>query len=254
MNYFHLIFEKILDLLFPIQCLGCQKEGVFLCSECINKIQDFRFQPACPFCEEPNEDGSSCRKCASDHFLDGLSVAADYSNPIAAKAIKTYKFYLVRDLSRPLANLMIQNIETRFSVETQDLASLQKNNNFDLIIPVPLHKKRLKWRGFNQAELLAEKISEYFKIPLNRDCLARIKNTPPQSKAKNQEEREENIKGAFFVIGNSLPLLISPSGRGRNILLIDDVCSTASTLDECAKVLKNSGAGKVWGCVIARGR
>jgi len=232
------LFNFILDLIFPKECVGCGKEGVFLCPGCASKIKLIDYS-ACPFCKRISEKGSTCNICKKNHRLDGLTAAAEYENTIIRKTIKTYKFKFVKELHIPLANLIINN------TGTEDI--LLPQNKFDFIVPVPLHRKRLNWRGFNQSELVALKLSEYFNIPINRDILIRVKNTPPQSKTKSKKEREENIKNAFAVNKNS-------QIQNKNFILVDDVCSTAFTLDECAKTLKQAEAKKVWGCVIARGR
>jgi len=119
-------------------------------------------------------------------------------------------------------------------------------NNFSqsLIMPVPLHKKRLRWRGFNQSELLAKGIKKYFNLDLRLDELIRTKHKKPQTKLSGRK-RKENVKGCFFWKGDWLD--------GKNIILVDDVITTGSTLNECAKVLKENGAGEVWGLVVARG-
>ena len=111
------------------------------------------------------------------------------------------------------------------------------------LLPIPLHKKRKAWRGFNQAELLAEILAENFNVDLRGDLLKRIKNTKPQVGLKSLK-RAENISGAFQVMGEA---------RGQTFLLLDDVITTGSTMNECAHVLKQAGADKVYGLAVARG-
>ena len=116
----------------------------------------------------------------------------------------------------------------------------------DYILAVPLHKKRLRWRGFNQAEYLAKRVADHFGLIFRDDIIIRQKYTPPQVKIRDYKERAKNIKGAFKCL--------SPrSIKNKKIILIDDVCTTLSTLGECAKVLKKAGAKEVWGLVLARG-
>jgi ComF family protein len=121
----------------------------------------------------------------------------------------------------------------------------------DLIIPVPLHPKRLRWRGFNQAELLAKYLGENmtpgFSLPVLSDVLIRQKNTTTQMKIKNYSERQKNMEGAFGINKENNNLI-----RSKNILLVDDVATTGSTLFECARILKKSGAASVFGIVVAR--
>jgi len=118
------------------------------------------------------------------------------------------------------------------------------NFNDNLVVPVPLSGKRLCWRGFNQAELLARKIAENYGLGLDANNLIRIKHKKPQAKL-DEVHRQENIKGCFVWRGNNL--------NKKNIILIDDVVTTGATLNECAKILKASGAGEVWGLVVAKG-
>jgi ComF family protein len=111
-------------------------------------------------------------------------------------------------------------------------------------MPVPLGKRRLKWRGFKQAEELAKELSSFLKIPLVSDCLIKIKETLPQVEL-SEKEREENIKGVFKIKNDEKIL-------GKKILLVDDVYTTGSTMKECARILKRAGAKEIIGIVIAR--
>jgi len=108
-----------------------------------------------------------------------------------------------------------------------------------------LEKRKLKQRGFNQAEEIAKELSSFLKIPLVSDCLTKIKETLPQVELSGKK-REENIKGVFLVKNNE-------KTRGRKVLLVDDVYTTGSTMEEAARVLKTAGAKEVWGVVVARG-
>lgn len=235
------IFIFILDLLFPIKCLGCGTESpVFVCDKCLKKITLLREQ-TCPICEQISLRGKTCDQCKKQNTLDGLIVATHYNDPLVKKAIKTFKFLLVQSLREQLARLISNQLDQN-----------PIPREIDFIVPVPLHKKRLKWRGFNQAELLAEKISEHLstlnkRVPIGKNILVRTKNTKAQSKIPDYETRGMNMKKAFLCPDPN-------SVKQKNILLIDDVCSTCFTLNECAKTLKNAGAFTVWGCVVARGK
>jgi ComF family protein len=113
----------------------------------------------------------------------------------------------------------------------------------DVIIPVPLHNRRERERGYNQSELLARELGGLTGLPVEKSALKRIRNTPPQVGMTNQEERQRNIEGAFAC---SLDM------SERDILLIDDVVTTGSTMFACAKALKASNTGRVWGLALAR--
>jgi ComF family protein len=114
----------------------------------------------------------------------------------------------------------------------------------DLIVPVPLHPKRLRQRGFNQSGLLAGEFSRRIKVPVSFDIVVRKKQTQPQTRLK-RGERLKNVKGAFEISG-------AERIRGRRILLIDDVFTTGTTLSECAKTLKKGGATEVYAITITR--
>jgi len=113
----------------------------------------------------------------------------------------------------------------------------------DLIIPVPLHRKRLLWRGFNQSTEISRIIGKRLDKPVLHKGLTRIRNTPPQTRL-GREERQTNIKGAFRAAPKQI--------RGKAILLVDDVYTTGATLRECARTLKRAGASRVDALVLAR--
>jgi competence protein ComFC len=203
----------IKDILFPKECLCCKKEGDWLCPECFKKLEFNK------------------KKYRLDN-LDKLLVAGDYENEILAKIIKLFKYQFVKDIHKILAEFIFLFL----SDKKIDLSE-------SLIIPVPLSKKRLKWRGFNQAEILAKKISNKFNLDFSND-LKRIKYQKPQA-SLSEKERKINLINSFSWQGKNL--------KNKKIILVDDVVTTGSTLNECAKTLKNAGARKIWGLVIAKG-
>lgn len=115
-----------------------------------------------------------------------------------------------------------------------------------ILAPVPLHWYRKNWRGFNQTELLGEKIARKLKMKFSPDLLIRTRQTRPQTKLK-EKERKVNVCGAFSVNKNSKFKI-----RNSKILLFDDVWTTGATMQECAEVLKRAGAKKVFGLTLAR--
>jgi len=232
------IAEFVLDILFPKFCLNCGKESSYLCPDCFSLIEILDRQ-YCPFCKGPNVvlDGKTCGRCRKSKNLNGLFCASSYDNFIVKKMINQFKYgSLIKELSKPLSSLIIAH-----------LANLEKQLNFAdyILIPVPLHKKKLKQRGFNQAEEIAKELSFALKIPVFNNVLAKIKQTPTQVELK-KEEREKNVQGAFSCRNSGLI-------KNRKILLVDDVFTTGTTMEECAVVLKNAGAKEVWGAVVARG-
>lgn len=249
------IKKNILDTLFPISCAFCQKPEEWICQECLDKIEILTEQ-VCPYCEKiPSSQGKICSHCQEIFWtknkpasLDGLIVTSRYEKMGLARLIHFYKYNFVQDLSWPLGKLLLK--------------AFWKNNSPlpDQIVPIPLHRRRLRWRGFNQAELLAKYLSENlspgFIIPLAGDIVERKKYTTAQMKIKNYQERQKNLQGAFVlnyeVETQNFASQNFASLQDKTILLVDDICTTGSTLFECAQVLKQAGAQKVWGIVLAR--
>ena len=252
-NKFKNLLKFIIDLLFPINCLNCGKENIWLCKKCFSKLNvnsDF----FCPKCHKKTNFGKYCKNCKQNHELNGVFPALNYNNKLTKKLIKTYKYYFAKDISNILSNYLtiyLQNIlnKTYFLLNFNNNKKIKipdtiKNFKKTLIIPVPLHKKRKKWRGFNQSNILAINIANKFNLQINNIDLKRIKYTKPQAKF-TAKKRIKNIINCFKWIGNDL--------NGKNIILIDDVASTCSTLNECAKILKQNNANEVWGLVVAKG-
>ncbi len=141
----------------------------------------------------------------------------------------------VKDLAKTLASLIIIHFQL-----------IEKGGNFSdfILIPVPLAKRKLKERGFNQAEEISKELSSFLAIPLISNCLIKTRETIPQVELAT-EARKENTKGAFLVKNKDLI-------KEKKILLVDDIYTTGSTMEECARVLKTAGAKQAWGVVIAR--
>ncbi|MBW6441163.1 hypothetical protein K0B03_04020 [Patescibacteria group bacterium] len=258
----------ILDIFFPIKCIGCGKEfenleprESWICVKCIEKIPIMN-QQVCPVCEQFSEDNKTHYRCKDKTFLAGVWVASEYSNEIISQAIHKLKFNFVKDLSFPLSEIVIKSILqvdelsefhslilSEFAQESGEEKIYQdekKNEPSEtILIPVPLHKRRYNWRGFNQAFLLSKCIAIKFGLKLEDGLLIRKRNTRPQTKIRSMIKRKENIKDAFSVAENNCI-------KNKNVIIVDDVCTTSATLDECAKVIKKAGAKNVWGLVVAR--
>nr|HPI41827.1 phosphoribosyltransferase family protein [Pseudobdellovibrionaceae bacterium] len=146
----------------------------------------------------------------------------------------------VKTLSLPLTSLIISHFALS---QKQHIFNSQKNCN-KIFMPTPLHKNKEKSRGFNQSALVAQILSAYYNLPLQENNLIKIKSTQSQT-TFNKQQRQKNIANAFAIKN---PDLIS----NKTIFLIDDVFTTGSTMEECAKILKANGASKVFGIVIAR--
>ena len=258
----------IFDLLFPIKCLGCGAEleneipqKRWICPDCLGKI-DLRKEQVCPVCEKESEGGRTHYACRKETALDGLWASSWYDSKLIAEAIHKFKFNFIKDLSFPLAHVMERSLLganeltdihdlllsgfSKMPGEENIYVEETKNRISEtVIIPVPLHRKRYNWRGFNQSYLLSSRLAEKFKISASDKLLAKRKNTKPQTQLSAREDRKANIKGAFYCPDASLVV-------GKNFVVVDDVCTTLSTLNECALELKKAKAKNIWGLVIAR--
>lgn len=114
----------------------------------------------------------------------------------------------------------------------------------EAIVPVPLHPRRLRERGYNQSGLLAKELGKLINLPVIQDSLIRIKEARPQVRASNVKERRRNVANAFICQDEKV--------SGKQIILVDDVCTSGATLESCASALKNKGAITVWGLTLAR--
>lgn len=239
----------LLDLLFPALCINCQKERSYLCPDCFSLIELAPHQ-YCPFCNFPRivPDGKTCLTCRKQgKKLTGLFSAVPYTNFLVKKLISQFKYQpYVKDLAKTLTSLIIHHFQLldKKPEFLQDNFWANPQSDF-ILVPVPLHKKKLKQRGFNQAQEIAKELSNFSKISLFNDVLLKIKETLPQVELSGKE-REENIKGVF-VIQNPEKV------KDKKILLVDDVFTTGSTMEECARVLKMADAREIWGIVVARG-
>ena len=277
MKCFSSSINFILDILFPIKCLGCggefenrEPKERWICEDCLDKII-IRKEQVCPVCEKASEGGKTCYHCRKKTSLDGLWVASEYSDALLSQAVHKFKFNFVRDLSYPLGKIILKSVleqeefsdfqDLLFARAAQNLES-DENKSFSnsaklfqtIIIPVPLHWRRYNWRGFNQSELLANEIAKKSNLEVNNKLLIRRRNTKPQTKIKSMSERRKNIKGAFKIdiVGMGLKPIPTELLKNKNIIIVDDVCTTLATLNECALVIKKAGAKKVWGVAAAR--
>jgi ComF family protein len=236
------IIRQLLNFVLPTSCSYCQSpigDSVIplFCSSCWSDFTPIH-GPACPSCGRPFESpevlshspGHVCLACrrVPPAFDQALSVG--YFEGSLREAIHQFKYRPCRSLGRPLGEWMATKVR---------LVS-----DIDIILPVPLHSKRLKERGFNQALLLAYQMSETYHIPLSCDNLYRVRRTRPQVELTG-EERIKNVAGAFA--------LRRPGDiTDRRVIIVDDVFTTGATMNECAAVLKKSGAARVTALTLAR--
>ena len=223
-----------LNFLFPPRCVSCRKEGDFLCIECINtfKISNLAYRQAGleSFKNTPAQKESF-------KYLNGVIYGMSYANnPGIQAAIRQFKYKFTQELAEYFSDILMGKLK--------ELSMI--NNKSIVLIPVPLHKKRLNYRGFNQAEILSQAISNNIRGQVTvHNYLRRIKNTSQQAKL-NKVARRDNLNQAFSVTFNATYL------DNTIYFVVDDVFTTGSTLESCAEVLKKSGFKKVYGLVVAR--
>jgi len=176
--------------------------------------------------------------CRKKHSLDGAFSMLQYST-IAKKIVKKIKYGLARQVFTDITKIIPQHM-WRFEEYVQTIGKEM------ILVPVPLHKSRKKKRGFNQAEVIGEYLSQTYNISM-QNALVRVRDTFPQAQIHRRIDRKKNIAGAFKTKD-----VMSVSGK--NILLIDDVFTSGSTAQEAARALKKDGAAKVFLYTLAHGR
>jgi ComF family protein len=222
----------VLDLIFPKICLGCGKEGRYVCLDCLAKVR--LTKPICPYCGKASIDGFTHVKCAKKLGLDGLTAIWEYEG-VVRKAILALKYKYSTLVGQELSDCFISTLQSQYT----KYAIL---NTFTLV-PIPLFWHRENTRGFNQSIEVGRAVASQMGWKFMPDQLIRKKSTVPQVELSG-EARRQSLKGVFS--------LNSSSQIPDSIMLFDDVFTTGSTLSEAAKVLKRAGVEKVWGLTIAR--
>jgi len=221
--------ERFLDLLFPSKCIGCGKEGIVICSSCADTFIRVK-RPYCEKCGLPLKTEAACPKCRKWPLkIERIRSVFIYEG-LARDAVHAFKYNNLKLLSKPLARLMADYLNA-------------DPMPADVLVPVPIHPRRMRQRGYNQAELLATELSKILEIPVWRKALVRISNTPSQISLK-AEQRRRNVSNAFKCRDQGI--------EGRSVLLIDDVCTTGATLNACAVALYKTKAASVRGLTLTR--
>ncbi|MBU1045551.1 hypothetical protein KJ616_00315 [Patescibacteria group bacterium] len=224
--------ETILDAFWPKRCVNCNKLGQCLCADCFSLIDILR---------EPSYE--------KFRHLDGLHAATAYNDKMVKSIIHLCKYNRLKELAPHLADLIIAHFKL---LDNQTLLSSrlfsENQGCSDLIVcGVPMHRKKLKNRDFNQSEEIVRHFSEEFGLFFVPGLLLKTKTTRPQAEL-TKEERMENVLNAF-----EINPLFKQLVKDKEVLLIDDVFTTGATMEECAKILKQNRASRVWGAVVARG-
>lgn len=216
------IQEKILDIIYPQTCGICGKVNKkSICRKCEISLEK---QAQFAIINEGQEiENKNFNEIIYIFKYEGL----------IRKIIIDYKFNEKAYLNKTLVDFMIKNKKI-----------FQKINNYDTIVPVPISKKRHKERGYNQSLLIAKEIAKKTNIQIDKDCLIKTKNIIEQSKL-NREERNANIQNVYELKNKEILL-------NKKILLIDDIYTTGSTVNECSKILRQSNPKKIGILVLAK--
>lgn len=220
-------WEIVLEWVYPRECVVCGRRGVFLCEKCRLSLR--LAEQKCGECGKESKAGWTHKKCKKKWSLDGLSVIWDYEDEKMKKIVHEIKFEFNRELSRELVR------KCEFKI----------GGKWDMVVPVPLFWQRKNWRGFNQAEILAEEMGKKLGLEVKR-VLRRVRKTEQQAKIKNKRERTKNVRGVFEVREEEKGAV-----KGKRIVLVDDVFTSGATMRECGRVLKKAGVKKVWGVCLA---
>jgi ComF family protein len=237
---------QIANFLYPPRCAACGVRFAIecsarVCARCLGRLEPLP-APLCRRCGGPLESAVSgageCARCVRTppHYRRARSVAryrvAAEDDPESLPAlIRRHKYGLDQSMGRALAEFLPAALPV-------DAAEI------DVVIPVPLHRRRLWWRGFNQAAILAAEIARRLGAPLDTAALYRTRATRPQT-ARDHDDRVRNVRGAFAA---HAPARVA----GRRVLLVDDVMTTGATADECARALMRAGAASVDVFTLAR--
>lgn len=215
------LIERIIRLLYPAKCMVCEtilkeESTAFICESCKKDLKRY---------------GRGFFRAAELPYIDGLFAAFNYIDGIET-AIHAFKFKNQPRLSETIGGLL-----------SEELSKYGVLPGFDYIVPVPMHPRKKRQRGYNQSELIAKQLGEFLNMEVRTDILKKTRYTRPQSKLK-RNDRLHNLEGAFSV---SPDVFV----EGKRILLVDDVLTTGTTINTCAKILKDKGVNMIYGIVIA---
>ncbi len=224
--------DRFWALLFPARCLGCRCRGAPVCRRCEEAIP-WLGPESCPRCARTSALGRLCGACrGTPGALDGLRAACSFDG-IVRQAIHDLKYRHGQSLAPFAAGLL-------------ESALARRPLHADLLVPVPLSVGRRRERGYNQSELIADRLAAAIGVEAAPAVLARVRETAPQV-GRSAAERRVNVRGAFACVDAEAVL-------DRRVVLIDDVATTGATLQACAEPLKAAGAARVYGLVVARDR
>lgn len=242
---------SLLDFIYPKRCVGCGKVGEYVCANCFSFIS-FTEHGFCTVCQKGSIDGLTHPVCRMRYEIDGVFASLKYAG-VVRRLIRQFKYKpYISDLRGLLNELMYEGI-----IQKEIFVQLLKGKS--AFVPIPLHKSKMRQRGYNQAKVLTEGLIKKLKLErtvelsgINRlmteDLLERIRETKPQF-GLSLAERMENMKGAFEIRMDFLEKLKGTSA----VFVVDDIVTTGATFREASRVLKKAGIQRVYGVALAHG-
>jgi len=227
---FRQVVSTATDLLFPARCAHCNRDGLLLCDPCLMDATRLTSDGSCRMCALPIHGTTLCGRCSSDPPPVSSLVAAFAFDGAIRSAVHSLKYEGLRAISPILGEEMASRWGDRRKTP-------------DVIVPIPLHRSRLRSRGYNQAELLAGPVATRLEVPLTTGLLRRVVDSPSQAGARDEAERAKRVRGIFAA---------DAGVRDQHVLLIDDVATTGSTINSAASAMLDAGAWGVSALVLAR--
>ncbi|MDD4930995.1 MAG: ComF family protein [Candidatus Colwellbacteria bacterium] len=213
------IWAAILDVIFPPLCVSCRKyidgdKWNFICDRCLEKIITERYP----------------------RIINGknVSAVADYRDPVIRQLIHCLKYRNMESISKLLGEMLAERLK-HIVIEAEST----------IIVPIPLHKRKERQRGYNQAELIAIVAGKSLCLPVASESILRIRPNNPQSEIPDLKEKAANVKGIFGP-GPDIKAVL-----GKNVVIMDDILTSGATMAEVVKILKKGGAKKCIRAVIA---
>lgn len=239
-------WERVLDWFYPPRCGVCRRFCEdFLCPDCRAQWVTIA-PPYCLWCGRPFDPRAKtsplCGLCLQGRYQFDYARSAVRYEGIGRETVHAFKFHRRPQLAQPMGEAMAEVLLRALNADEGLLPEGWMRPDF--LLPIPLHKRTQRERGYNQAALLARAVGERTGFPVAENLLAQVREMKPQA-SLGEKERWENVKGAFAVTDKEVV-------KGRIIVLVDDVMTTGATLDEGARVLKGAGAARVYCLTFAR--
>lgn len=229
---FDKFIECIINIMYPKKCVICNEiieyknSKDYVCLKCRENIP-FISGNICKKCGKPIDYGEICSRCMETAFAFDFGFSP-FEYEIVRKSIFRLKYKGVKKDGKAMGELMSLFVREKYN----DVIK-----NIDIIVPVPIHEKKLKKREFNQADIIGKRIAQNFNIVYKDDLIKRIRNTVPQNSLEHKE-RKENIKDAFVITDKEFI-------KDKSIMIVDDIFTTGSTINECSRLLIMNGAKNV---------